>query len=267
VAVPGMTGPVSAQKARSFPIREVWNWVWIWVGDPELAEDAATPDVAMLHAGEPDWAFHEGGRATLAGRYMLLHDNLLDLSHLTYLHKDTVGSPGVAKAKLRVSTTEDGLELARHVIADTLDGTPLGLSMNITGPVDRIINQRFVTPSIHVTMPRFVSSAEGGNAPGHVFGAFCVIHAITPESPSSTHYFWGFTYMIQPDPGYGAKLANPISRAIREDIDASEAIERLLQDGAVIADEIHSPADKAGLMGRQLIQRLIDAEEKIGITV
>lgn len=260
LSVPSMTRPTSGQKAKAFPVRESWNWIWLWMGDPALAEEVPLPDETLVHSGDPDWTFLQGGLVTVKGRYMLLHENLLDLSHLSFLHRTTVGSPGIASAKLHVRDTDGGLLLEREVLADKMEGTPLGQAMGIAGPVDRIMLQTYSAPALHVTSPRFLSAASGGTNPGHLFGAFSVIHVLTPETPTTTHYFWGFTRNFRHDAAFGETLASTIRRAVVEDVDAAEAIERLLDADADPDEDIHSPADTASIKGRRIMQRLIDVE-------
>lgn len=263
LAVPALNRPASSQKAKTYPIRESWEWAWIWLGDPDAIDDRTLPDDKLVHAGEDDWIFAEGGLATVKGRHMLLHENLLDLSHLSFLHKSSVGSPGIASAKLRVRDTELGLEMTREVLSDVLEGSPLGNAMAIEGPIDRIMDQIYIAPGFHVTCPKFISAADGGTDPGHLFGSFHVIHGITPETPTSTHYFWGVTRNFRPDPEYSPVIIGTVQRAVIEDVDAAEAVENLLDPAADPDDDIHSPADTAAIKGRRVMQRLIDAERVV----
>lgn len=261
VHVPSQTRAMSSQKTPSYRVRETWNWVWIWMGDPALAEDTPLPDHSYVHAEDTDWKFVAGGAPVLKARYMLLHDNILDLSHLSFLHRNTVGSPGIAAAKVHTIDLPNGLEMSREVLGDNMHASPLGASLGIEGPVDRSMPQQFLAPCLHITGPEFRSAADGGVDPGHLFGAFRVVHAIVPETPTTTHYFWGFTRNFrQDDESMTEALRRNILAAVTEDIDASEDIERLLGfPGA--PGEIHSPADAAGAKGRRIMQRLLDAED------
>lgn len=260
VRVPALQRPVSGQRAASFPVRETWNWVWIWMGDPALADSVPLPDPSYVHADDPDWMFAVGGVETLKARHMLLHENILDLSHLTFLHATTVGSPGIAAAKLRVTDMANGLALMREVLGDAVEGTPLGQALEIEGPTDRIMEQFYIAPCLHTTGPKFRSAKDGGSRPGHVFGAFRVIHAIVPETATSSHYFWGFTRNFRKDDDFTSVLHGHIRAAVQEDIDASEDIERMIEPDARAEEDINSPADAAAVKGRRIMQRLIDAE-------
>lgn len=162
VHLPSMARPVASQRTRSYPVRERWNWIWIWMGDPALADDVLIPNPECVNVGDPDWMFSLGGVQTLKARHMLLHENILDLTHLSYLHANTVGSPGIASAKLRVSDLPNGLRMNREVIGDLVEGTPLGSAMEITGLADRNMDQQYFAPCLHVTGPEFRSSMEGG---------------------------------------------------------------------------------------------------------
>lgn len=260
VRVPSLQRPVSRQHAHGFPVREVWNWIWIWLGDPALAEATPLPDQSYVHADDSDWMFSIGGVETLKARHMLLHENILDLSHLTYLHAKTVGSPGIASAKLRVAEIPGGLSLMREVRGDAVEDTPLGKALGIEGLTDRIMEQYYIAPCLHTTGPEFRSAQDGGRRPGHLFGAFRVIHAIVPETPTSSHYFWAFTRNFRKDDDFTRVLHGHISAAVKEDVDASEDIERMIEPDARAEEDINSPADAAAVKGRRIMQRLIDAE-------
>ncbi|TCG07898.1 hypothetical protein BZM27_16215 [Paraburkholderia steynii] len=262
VHVPSMGKPVTAQKTQAYRLRERWNWVWVWLGDPQLAESTPLPDHSYVYENDSEWRFDAGGLVTLKARHMLLHENILDLSHLTYLHKNTVGSPRIASTKLRMSDLPNGVELRREVLSDSMDGTVLGEAMGIEGPVDRIMTQQFIAPCLHVTGPVIKSAADGGADPGRIFGSFRVIHGIVPETPKTTHYFWGFSRNFRHDDGFTELLRKTIRAAVDEDVDAAEAIERLLDPDADPDADINSPADAAAIKGRRIMQILVDSEAR-----
>lgn len=260
VLVPSQTRPLESQRTAAYPVRERSNLVFVWLGNPATADEALLPDLAALHADDPEWELVVGGAAHLNARYMLLHDNILDLTHLSFLHRNSVGSPGIARAHARTTDLPNGLHIDREVLGDTMDGSPLGAALGIEGPVDRIMPQVFLAPCMHVTGPEFRGASKDGAKPGHSYGTFRVVHAIVPETPTTTHYFWGFTRNFRlGDAAMADVLRRNIAAAMAEDIEASEAIERMLaMPGG--PEEIHCAADAAGAKGRRIIQRMIDAE-------
>jgi phenylpropionate dioxygenase-like ring-hydroxylating dioxygenase large terminal subunit len=89
IKVPGQSQIPSGADIRQYPIIERWGFVWIWMGDPSLANSAALPDWHFLN--HPDW-YARGEHLYVKCNYQLIIDNLLDLSHLTFVHSHTLGS-------------------------------------------------------------------------------------------------------------------------------------------------------------------------------
>lgn len=248
---------------RTFPVVEKWQWIWLWTGDPALADPSKIPDHEFLRLEASGWEATRLGMATTKARHLLLHENLLDLSHLTFLHEASIGSAGVASTKMDIVDHGSYLEITRRILADNMDGVPLGRDLGITGPVDRLMVQQFFAPSFHATGSAFTSSTDGGDCPGHTYGGFRVLHGITPETPTTTHYFFAFSRDFGlGDAAVGERIATNIRRAVEEDVLASELIEGMISANAKASEDIHSRADAGALRGRLIIERLIERESK-----
>jgi len=84
-----------AACVRAFPAVEKHRFVWVWPGDPALADPAKVPD---LHWSDvPAWA-GDGKLITVKCDYRLVLDNLMDLTHETYVHGSSIGQLAVAEA-------------------------------------------------------------------------------------------------------------------------------------------------------------------------
>jgi phenylpropionate dioxygenase-like ring-hydroxylating dioxygenase large terminal subunit len=88
VKVPGQEFIPKAACVRNFPVREQDGVVWFWPGDPSLAAHAEPP--AYPFHSDPRWA-HKGSRYLVQGHHELINDNLIDLSHVGYVHGKTIG--------------------------------------------------------------------------------------------------------------------------------------------------------------------------------
>ena len=87
---PGQDRLPAGARVRSFPIVEKHGWLWIWMGDPALADPKAAPNYDKYDHLE--WASYDQ-LLPVKANYFLVVDNLLDLSHLPFLHAATIGSP------------------------------------------------------------------------------------------------------------------------------------------------------------------------------
>src|SRR3546814_16234318 len=73
--------------------------IWVWIGE-EAADPAKLPDLPWLASAE--WA-QTREHFTLACDHRFVIDNLMDLTHETYVHPETIGqnelmeAPGAAR--------------------------------------------------------------------------------------------------------------------------------------------------------------------------
>ena len=97
---------------RAYPVAESDGFVWFWPGQPALAEPAQVPDFGEVcssgrYAGRPAQALH------VAAPCLFNIENVLDLSHVTYAHEHTVGTPEVAETTPDVTVTDEFVEVRR----------------------------------------------------------------------------------------------------------------------------------------------------------
>ena len=91
----------AARLGAEVVLLERYNFVWIWMGDADKADPSLVPDVHWM--SDPGWVASEGYHHVKAG-YRLLNDNLLDLSHETYVHGKTIGHESVAETPISIRT-------------------------------------------------------------------------------------------------------------------------------------------------------------------
>lgn len=67
------------------PVLERYGYVWVWYGDPDNADPQLIPDIPFLHPekAQPAYAI---GTAYFDCTYELLLENILDLTHIDYIH-------------------------------------------------------------------------------------------------------------------------------------------------------------------------------------
>jgi phenylpropionate dioxygenase-like ring-hydroxylating dioxygenase large terminal subunit len=174
---------------RSYPLVERHRLVWIWLGDPALADARQIPD---LHwQDDPDWA-GEGETLHLSCNYRLVLDNLMDLTHETFVHADSIGDATVAETPFSVARTEDTVTVTRWML--DVDPPPfLKEQLGRQGNVDRWQIITYQAPSSIVidggVAPVNTGAPSGDRSQGvnHM-----VVNTITPESERSCFYFWSF---------------------------------------------------------------------------
>jgi vanillate O-demethylase monooxygenase subunit len=115
VEVPGQDLIPSTAVVRGYPVVEQDCWVWLWMGDPALADPALIP--RALNHNHSDW-FMLTGELAYEANYELINDNLLDLTHLSYVHQSTLGRNSMSWGESRPKTTpiDRGLRIERWVV-------------------------------------------------------------------------------------------------------------------------------------------------------
>ncbi len=204
VHVPGQATIPPGARVRTFPVVEKYNWVWIWMGDPALADEGRI--VPYPWKTSSDWG-DKGTYFYVKCDYRLIVDNLLDLSHLGFVHRSTIGNAAVAEAaRVRTLKDEDSVTVARWTVGQN----PAPTYQKMGGwSADAIVDRWQI---IEFRMPgavRLFTGAAPGAAEGREFGftdierdvpeggfGFHNLNFVTPETATTTHYFWSNAYNI-----------------------------------------------------------------------
>lgn len=95
---------------QTYPTVVRYGMVWLWWGDPGQADPTLIPDVPFLHPDQP---------AAFEGTFMydtssdLLVENLIDLTHLDFVHGWLLGDPYGGPEEVTVTHTDETLTMQR----------------------------------------------------------------------------------------------------------------------------------------------------------
>lgn len=126
VEMPGQDIIPKQAKVRKYPVADRHSWVWVWMGDPEKADEGLIPEA--IGPGHPDWIMGTGSLDYNA-EARLIHDNLTDFSHLTFVHANSFQVGGEwADMTPKITPLERGVRFDRWIPnaegpAQTRDGT------------------------------------------------------------------------------------------------------------------------------------------------
>ena len=262
VAIPSQQHVPAAYGVRRYPTLERGGVVWIWMGEPNAADEAALPDLHELGLTDPNFHVDVGGVNTWRNRYQLINENLLDLSHIEFLHLGTIGTPNVAASPVVTTVHPHMIEATRTIHGD--QATPLHKrALGIDGSMDRTTRSLFFPPGAHVTQVLMV--APGSNArfgqPGY-FGEFKQAHRITPSTAIETYYFWSIARTSHKDAQTSAFMLDAFRTVFAQDGVALEAQERSLQRDPHF-HELSCKADEAALKARRLLADAMTAENTV----
>lgn len=247
--------PKGAQ-VRTFPTAERDGIVWFWAGEAEGADESAIPDFAML--------FVEGHGAPITGLMPMLAnyeygtDNLMDLSHIEFVHKGSFAGRGVIFAGEH-SVREEGDAL--HSDWWMPDVPAPAHTFGIYDPemrCDHWLEMRWNAPA---SMRLEIGACPHGDERGS--GVIVhQAHILTPGTIDSTHYFWATTRSMPPSEQGDAMLRGLMEQAfIEEDKPIIEAAYANMEGADFWA---RKPAfrgvDSGGTRARRLLQKLIEKE-------
>ena len=182
VRLPGLETPQKI-TVKSFPLVEKWGWVFIWMGDPDKADNNTLPDFHVM--GEDKWV-GDGGMLRVEAHCDLIRDNLLDLTHAKYTHKQTLATEDVDRVPVTAERVGDLVRVKR--VMKNIQPSPF--FARTAGYTQKIIHRQTTefTPGCNI-----VIRLRGNSSPGtseNLKNVLRVLNAMTPETSTSTHYFW-----------------------------------------------------------------------------
>lgn len=194
VCVHNPHGPVTAAlRVRGFPVVDRHRALWIWMGDPARARAETIPDMRYL-TDCPESAFSKGYLASY-GHYQLYVDNILDLSHTDYLHPTTLGGGGMTRATAKVDRTGDTVRITWESKNDRASPM-LDALLPEPGQAADLWSEVCWSP------PGVMSLRNGATAAGAPREAGIAghnAHILTPETTTSSHYFFAATRNFRVD--------------------------------------------------------------------
>jgi vanillate monooxygenase len=246
---------------RSFACEEHAGFIWVWPGEASLATRAALPELPWV---QPGWTFG-GGLFHIACDYRLMIDNLMDLTHETYVHADSIGQKEIDESPCE--TRVEGEQVTTRRLMQGVTAPPFWqMALRMNGlpdqePVDRWQVCHFRPPS-HVMIEVGVALAgQGGQqAPEHQKAASTVVDFITPETEHSIWYFWGMARRFRAeDAALTAQIREGQGRIFAQDqamLEAQQANLAAQPQRKLLALNI----DAGGVQARRIIERRIAVE-------
>jgi vanillate O-demethylase monooxygenase subunit len=257
VHMPTHSTPYPGAGVKAYRLQERHNLVWLWVGDEAAADPALIPSEFSVN-DDPGWAA-DGSAATVKHvrcDYRLLIDNLLDLTHETFLHTSTIGDDEILRTPMRVVENGDRVTVDR-LMAD-IECPPwyarmLRMARGYTGPVDRWQKTTFVPPCM---VALDVGVAPAGTPPEERAQRGITIIGmdfLIPSGDRQTTYLWSLARdFLLDDHRLTAEITSAMQHVFGEDTVAVEA-QQLNMDAHPGQRMINLNVDRASLLYRKII--------------
>jgi vanillate O-demethylase monooxygenase subunit len=256
-AVPSQDTAPRGIAVRAYAVVEAPPLVWVWAGDPNRAHAEDVPSRPWLneHSG---WQLVTG-YLSINASYIHMHENLLDLTHIGFLHGKSFGSAAYASAPFETLIDESTITVKRTVAPTELP--PMyARPLNMIGvPASRAVTSTFFAPGLSVSGV-CLSNLElpEERRIGHLAET---AHLLTPIDAGSLHYHFviGRDFAIG-DAETSAFMQSSLRNVFLEDQSALEAITEVRNDDPTGQVDRSVASDKAGIAMRRLMHRLALAQ-------
>lgn len=226
--IPGQTIIPPGARVRTYPVVERDNWVWVWMGDPARADETKIPQA--VGPSDPGWNV-KTSHMEVRTDYRLEIANLADLTHLAWVHRDTLGAHDpitrqkYTHIKPRFTMREDGMH-TYYVVR----GVPINTFLQHLFPADARFDFEFdITHTLPCTwVLHFRAYLADGQEEGAPTGALVAdtwtCQAVTPRTADHVDYYysWGASRQCE-FAGLSELLRDNLDDAFAEDRAVLEA--------------------------------------------
>lgn len=255
VEIPGQDLIPAQAKVRRYPVVERHSWIWVWMGERE-------PDISLIPPAvgldDPDYVLGRG-QIDYAAEARLINDNLLDFSHLSYVHANSFGSSeNWARDRPKITPLERGFRFERWLVGE--QSFP-GRASDV--PVDRYSRYEFLIPGVLLMtgggFPAGTAARMHDQAPDlgdAIGGVTFTSQAVTPMTDKSSRYFfsWG-PHRRHGDEKLRDTLMEIAALAFEEDRVMIEAQQRVI-DATAEHRIMPTSADRGITLFNRLVERL-----------
>ena len=256
VEIPGLDAVPPKARVRSYPVALKNKWVFVWMGDPAQADEGLLPD--NFSNDHPEWR-NLPGYLHYDTHYLLICDNLLDFSHLSYVHEKTLGgSTAIAQARPTIDKLPRGIKVTRLVPNVPPPGYYRRMR-RFDGNLDRWFIYDFVLPG---TLLMHSGGRPVGDAADDDSRAVRLhsCQTLTPETETTTHYFFQQSCLAAQDDGtIPQTIYDALQSAFNEDRDMITAQARNLAR-CPEAPMLPLAMDSALAQFRRLVEQELEAE-------
>jgi vanillate O-demethylase monooxygenase subunit len=253
--VPAQSTIPSRARVRAFPVVEKDGWVWVWAGDADMADESLLPDTHWMNDAQWATVTHSVPFECAAA---LIHDNLLDLTHESFLHKTTVGDDYIYEHGITVEV--DGNTVTVDRLMPGVEAPPLyAATMGITGLYDRFHATEFRLPSHH-TLHSGITAQGRPREEGYLIK---VLNAITPIDEQNSWYYYAFSRNFAVDDTAATEdLRTGLATVLEEDAEALKWQQIGMSSRPTGEHDVLIAQDAGVAKARRLMQQLLAAEAK-----
>jgi vanillate O-demethylase monooxygenase subunit len=247
-------------RVERYPLLERYGFVWIWPGDPARADPEALLDIP--HFDDPAWGRTRRGALDIACNYLWIVDNLLDPSHVAWVHVTSFAGGGTDNVALDIDEGEDRVIVYRW-IRDRPAPPYYRPFLPFAERCDRKQHYECRVPSTAINMSVYAPAGSGGAGHAVPPGAFVNVsyNFMTPVDEGHSLYFWFQHRNARPDDtAMSERMFEGATMAFNEDKAVLEAVQKGMT--APRTPALNLGLDAGALRFRRLVARKIERETR-----
>jgi phenylpropionate dioxygenase-like ring-hydroxylating dioxygenase large terminal subunit len=251
IRVPSQATIVPELAVRRYPVVEKGGFIWLWPGTPDAADPASLPDCFEFGLDRPGWTAQPYLMLEIEANYSLLFENLLDTSHISFLHGTALDGGRMASSTFRIESEGKIVRIIRELKDDT--PTPSNAKQYGLSGVrvfDRQLMSIAYLPNLHIIRNTFTFP----DRPGHPPHVRINVMPITPARDNELYQFLTLTTSYPET--HPSELVEGMRAVLDEDRVVLEAIQELYDEGGPDLQEWSVNADVAGLRARRKLAEL-----------
>ena len=256
--VPGAEQIPHVAHVRAYPVAERYGLLWIWMGEADKADPASIFPVE--HWGDPAWGVNRGESMMLECNYLYMTDNLLDPSHVAWVHQSSFASAACEETPLRTTVQDGGVTVSRWMF----DHEPAPFYkpfLKFSGNCDRQQHYEVRYPSNAIIKAVFVPANTGGDDQPRHEDVFLMdsYNFMTPLDGKRTRYYWFQMRNFAPD---DLEVSKRFAASVRGAFDEDRVILEAVQKGmdAMTTPNLDLKIDVGPMRFRRRLKQMIDAE-------
>ncbi|MDH7799619.1 MULTISPECIES: aromatic ring-hydroxylating dioxygenase subunit alpha [unclassified Beijerinckia] len=260
VRIPAQDKVPQQFRQRIYPLVERGGAVWIWMGDASAVDMTKMPQISEIGMDVPGWKTVENGMTSIKARWSLVIDNVMDLSHVGFIHLKTIEAPAAGEVAPQ-DDADQRIQCARWLINQSPD---MSYARNAipdnSEPLDLELGSVFYGPGLVAAYLRFYTAASKGER--KLLSTTYHLQCVTPETPHMSYNFSGVVRNVRLDaPDFDQWLKTAVNKTREEDVEALEKIEPMVDRFANARSELSGVGDVSAIRVRRQLAALLALEE------
>ena len=266
IAIPSNSdGPIPPQaQLKPFPVIEQDELVWVWPGDPaktSLRKPPRSPEI-----GDAEWETIDSGPMDVPANYLLLIENLLDITHFYPLHAGNIGDLENSRIPIEYEEGEiDGNKYIKTIRqVQNYKQPPYLADWFVYDVVDRHHTHCMMSPGFTRVVMRNAPPGELGTDKER---GYVLMHTHTPVD--ERNHFWRWIvnckkdHMSGGDPKMSAakRVASTFPNVVEEDHWVLELQQQMFEIPDEGYSELFLKSDKALRRARQIFLQMLREDQ------